>query len=248
MKHIVQFSGGKDSTAMLLMMLERGMQVDEIIMCDTGMEFPGMYQHIEEVRQYIKPYGKDITILKAEHSYEYYMFDKVLTRGMWKGQPAGYGWARTFNRWCTRILKVDPTNKYLKSIGVDNYISYIGIAYDEPKRHYNKSVPETTKHPLFEWEITEKKALSYCKEHGFTWGGLYEDFKRVSCWCCPLQGLNALRTLYHKYPELWQKLKWLDRRAGKRLPFRPDYTVAELEAKFQREDNGKRLAISLWDE
>lgn len=47
MKHVVQFSGGKDSTAMLLMMLERGMQVDEIIMCDTGMEFPGMYQHIE---------------------------------------------------------------------------------------------------------------------------------------------------------------------------------------------------------
>ena len=30
MKHIVQFSGGKDSTCMLLMMLEKGMQVDEI--------------------------------------------------------------------------------------------------------------------------------------------------------------------------------------------------------------------------
>ncbi len=27
-RHIVSFSGGKDSTAMLLMMLERGMQVD----------------------------------------------------------------------------------------------------------------------------------------------------------------------------------------------------------------------------
>lgn len=36
MKHIVKFSGGKDSTAMLLMMLERGLPVDEIIFCDTG--------------------------------------------------------------------------------------------------------------------------------------------------------------------------------------------------------------------
>ena len=42
-KHIVSFSGGKDSTAMLLMMLEKKMQVDEIIFCDTGKEFPQMY-------------------------------------------------------------------------------------------------------------------------------------------------------------------------------------------------------------
>lgn len=34
MKNIVQFSGGKDSTAMLLLLLERGVTVDEIIFCD----------------------------------------------------------------------------------------------------------------------------------------------------------------------------------------------------------------------
>lgn len=248
MKHVVQFSGGKDSTCMLLMMLERGMQVDEIIMCDTGMEFPGMYQHIEEVRQYIKPYGKDITILKAEHSYEWYMFEKPLTKSKYAGIFTGYGWARMQNRWCTARLKKEPTNKHLKSIGIDNYISYIGIAYDEPKRHFSKGVPKNVRHPLFDWKITEEKALAYCKSKGFTWGGLYDDFDRVSCWCCPLQPLKELRTLYHKYPELWQRLKWLDRLAGTRLAFRQDYSVAELEEKFQREDNGKRLAISLWDE
>ena len=52
-KHIVQFSGGKDSTCMLLMMLERRMQIDDIIFCDTGMEFPSMYEHIDRVEQYI---------------------------------------------------------------------------------------------------------------------------------------------------------------------------------------------------
>jgi tRNA(Ile)-lysidine synthase TilS/MesJ len=30
-RHIVSFSGGKDSTAMLLMMIEKGMPIDEII-------------------------------------------------------------------------------------------------------------------------------------------------------------------------------------------------------------------------
>lgn len=49
MKHIVSFSGGKDSTAMLLMMIEKGMQIDDIIFCDTGKEFPEMYEHIKQV-------------------------------------------------------------------------------------------------------------------------------------------------------------------------------------------------------
>ena len=37
--HIVSFSGGKDSTAMLLRLLESGMPVDMILFNDTGLEF-----------------------------------------------------------------------------------------------------------------------------------------------------------------------------------------------------------------
>lgn len=59
-KHIVQFSGGKDSTAMLLMMIDKGMPIDEIIFCDTGMEFPQIYANIRKVEEYI---GRPITIL-----------------------------------------------------------------------------------------------------------------------------------------------------------------------------------------
>ena len=33
--NIVSLSGGKDSTAMLLMMLEKSYRIDEIIFCDT---------------------------------------------------------------------------------------------------------------------------------------------------------------------------------------------------------------------
>lgn len=110
MKHIVQFSGGKDSTAMLLMMLEKGMQVDEIIFCDTGKEFPGMYVHIGKVEQYI---GRKITTLKAEKSFDYYFAEHIKTKGKGK-MSQGYGWARMWVRWCTRLLKQEPTKKYLK--------------------------------------------------------------------------------------------------------------------------------------
>lgn len=53
MLNVVQFSGGKDSTAMLLMMLEKNMPIDDIIFCDTGNEFPQVYEHIEKVNKYI---------------------------------------------------------------------------------------------------------------------------------------------------------------------------------------------------
>ena len=69
--HIVSLSGGKDSTAMLLMMLEKNMPVDVILFCDTGLEFPDMYKHIEELEKYT---GMKITRVKAEHSFEYYFF------------------------------------------------------------------------------------------------------------------------------------------------------------------------------
>ena len=36
MKHIINFSGGKDSTALLFMMIEKSMRVDEVIYCNTG--------------------------------------------------------------------------------------------------------------------------------------------------------------------------------------------------------------------
>ncbi len=83
MKHIVSFSGGKDSTAMLLKMLENKMKIDEIIFCDTGKEFPQMYQHIRKIEDYIK---RPITILKSEKSFDYYMFEHEKTRGKNKGK------------------------------------------------------------------------------------------------------------------------------------------------------------------
>ncbi len=43
--HAVSLSGGKDSTAMLLLMIERDMPIDLVLSADTGMEFPKMYEH-----------------------------------------------------------------------------------------------------------------------------------------------------------------------------------------------------------
>lgn len=172
MKHVVQFSGGKDSTCMLLMMLEKGMQVDDIVFCDTGMEFPQMYEHIQQVEKLIgEKYKKHITVLNAPHTYEYYMFDHVpCRRKNVLHDKIGYSWPGPRQRWCTRAFKIQPTDRYFRG---QKILKYIGIAYDEPKRHTIK--PDDVMHPLFDWKITEKMALSFCYEHGFTWGGALQQ-------------------------------------------------------------------------
>ncbi|GAI98610.1 unnamed protein product, partial [marine sediment metagenome] len=40
MKYIASFSGGKDSTAMLLRLIKEGWPLDEVVFFDTGWEFP----------------------------------------------------------------------------------------------------------------------------------------------------------------------------------------------------------------
>ena len=51
---------------MLLRLLEENRPVDMILFCDTGLEFPDMYAHLDKLEKYI---GRPITRIKAEHSF-----------------------------------------------------------------------------------------------------------------------------------------------------------------------------------
>ena len=231
---VVSLSGGKDSTAMLLMMLERNMPVDDVVFFDTGWEFPQMYEHIAKVEEYT---GITVTKLKYEIPFTELMLHNHRTRGNRKDIVAGYGWPTPLARWCT-TKKCQTIDRYMKKY--ENPKRYIGIAADEAHRckQFN--------YPLVEWGVTEKDALAYCKAHGFDWDGLYDYFKRVSCFCCPLQSIDELRQLRLHHPKEWtQMLVWdcqinrpQDRPQDR---FRNDYDLPELEMRFRREDRQMRL-------
>lgn len=203
MKQIVSLSGGKDSTAMLLMMLERGEQVDDIVFFDWGMEFPEMYAHLEKLEDYI---GRPVTRLYPKMPFEYWMFEYA-RRG--KGK-LGYGWPGFKVRWCSRE-KSDSINRQYR-----DSIMCCGYAYDERftrAKYHSRWFDKfriTLRYPLLEWGVVEEEALKYCYAKGFDWGGLYNIFKRVSCWCCPFQNRNSLLALKQKFPELWNKLLEMD--------------------------------------
>ena len=222
----MSFSGGKDSTAMLLKMIKNNIKIDEIIFCDTGMEFQEMYDHIEKVQEMIQ---MPITVLKSEKSFEYWMFEHIKTKGKNKGQK-GYSWPDFRNRWCTQALKKQVVSKYLKQYKDKEIVEFHGIALDEKERA-NKNKEKKVKYPLIEWKMTEKDCLEYCYSKGLDWGGLYRKLGRVSCWCCPLKSLKELEVIYNEYPYYWQKLKEWDSKTYRQ--FRSDYSIEELENKFK---------------
>ena len=154
-KYVLSLSGGKDSTAMLLRLLEENRPVDLILFCDTGLEFPQMYAHLERLEAYI---GRPIIRLKAAHDFEYYFYEYTPKRkNPALSQYRGMSWPGPRGRWCTGILKTRIVAAYLKELKKEyTVIEYVGIAADETKRIKDKN------YPLVEWGMTEQDCLSYC--------------------------------------------------------------------------------------
>lgn len=229
---VASFSGGKDSTAMVLHMLELGEQLDEVIFCDTYMEFPEMYEHVCKVREVIEAHGVKFIELRSEKSFEYYMLDhKVDGR-----ESTGYGWATMRSRWCTKALKTTITDHYLKELKTTyNVVQCVGIAADEGHRLTKANNQRVgMRHPLVEWGWSEEQCLQYCYQRGYDWSGLYKLHQRVSCWCCPLQRIGELRNLRKHHPELWQKLRDMEARSWNQI--RPEASVEDLEVRFALEE------------
>jgi 3'-phosphoadenosine 5'-phosphosulfate sulfotransferase (PAPS reductase)/FAD synthetase len=238
MKHIVSFSGGKDSTLMLILMLEKGMPIDDIIFADTGMEFQELYDYIDRIE---KLTGLKITRLKSKKTWDDLFFHKK-QRGRHIGQINAFPMTMACNM--TRQLKLNPIAKYYRSIEGE-YTVYIGIARNEPER-YERLKPNE-KAPLYEWGIDENYVIQELKRRGLH-NPLYDTFDRLGCYTCPNMNLKELRLMRKRYPDEYAKLLWYGEQAEKHATsrrfaeFKPGWTVAELEKRFQMEDlTGKTL-------
>ena len=99
-----------------------------------------------------------------------------------------------------------------------------------------------------EWGITEAQALKICYDRGFDWNGLYEIYHRCSCWCCPFQRIGELKNLRCHHPELWARLRELDKRALDQFGhsalgrFKDNWNVEQLEHRFAAEDAARKEA------
>lgn len=194
MKKIVCFSGGKDSTAMLIHLVQTKQQVDEILYVDVGnWMWECAKEHNKKVEEVL-----DVKITVLDISED-------IRTGFLR-----WGFPSFISRWCTGF-KRDTMKEYLKQkYGKEELVQYIGYCADEKKRT-NKQLYSAykTEYPLVDAGITTSDAMRICKEYGFDFGGVYEHHSHFNCWLCPLQRKQELYYVFKDYPDKWEYLRKL---------------------------------------
>lgn len=214
-RHIASVSWGKDSLAMLHVLIDAGEPLDEVVFYDTGMEFAAIYAERDRMLPVLAEHGIRYTELHPAEPFYYSMLVRpVRSRKTGEVHKYGYGWCGGPCRWGT-AEKTRALDRYAASVGA--VAQYVGIAADEHERLARKR-NDRIAHPLAERGMTEADCLALCYERGHEWseGGvrLYDILDRVSCWCCRNKNMRELRAIHDHLPEYWQRLKALESRLG----------------------------------
>ena len=123
-RHVMGISGGKDSAALAIYMKDKYPELDiEYYTCDTGMELGETYKLIDNLEVYL---GKRIIRLAAADKSEELPFDHFL-------KMYGGFLPSSNSRWCTKVLKLFPFERF---VGSDPVVSYVGIRGDEDREGY----------------------------------------------------------------------------------------------------------------
>ncbi len=128
-RHLLGISGGKDSAALAIYMKTHYPEIDmEYYFSDTGKELTDTYDLINELEAFL---GKKIIRLKAAKNSPEKPFDHFLS--LYGGYlPSSQA------RWCTKKLKLEPFEEYVKD---DFVISYVAIRGDENREGYVSTKP-----------------------------------------------------------------------------------------------------------
>lgn len=253
--YVLSWSRGKDSSALLVNVLQKRLPLNAIITCDimfdknTSGEHPLMAKWMDEAEQRVnyllKKFGYENVKIIHLTAYKNFLeqFYTVKERGNHIGDR--YGFPYPICAWCNGRLKLDPISKYIKKLLKKGYcvIEYIGIASDEPKRlkRYKKLTTNNHKYiTLAKFMITEQKASRTCKY----WKLLspkYENSFRSGCWFCPKQSLYDLYNLWKNYNEYFERLLKIEKDSHN--TFRPGSTLFEIKERFESGYIPKRRKI-----
>lgn len=232
-KVIASISGGKDSLAALITHIESGGRCDGAVYCrimfdgETSAEYP---EHEDFLFNKCLPtlereYGIKTRVLQSDTTYIEQFYRKY-QKGKNIGRIQGFPCSIVRGNWCTK-LKTRPINAWKRETG--KFTEIVGIAADEPKRIDRDTVKGKIL-PLVEHKITEAEAREICKKRGLYSPGYCGGRSRLGCWFCHNQRISELKRLYYDYPELWEKLRPLDRVSP--MTFKPGRTLADFEKRF----------------
>lgn len=130
-QYVASVSFGKDSLAMLLILLETGAPLDEVIFYDTGMEFKAIYDTRDRVIPMLEAAGVKYTELRPKNPFLYDMLERPVFSEK-NGHHAGYGWCGGRCRWGTE----------LKTRAIDKYATGAAAAETFRVLHGARNLPE----------------------------------------------------------------------------------------------------------
>ena len=188
MVRVINFSGGKSSAYMTLML--KPTESDIVLFTDTGREHEKTYKFISDFERI-----EGIKIHKA-------MYEKNGLKGFEALIKHKKYLPNQSQRICTTELKINTAKRYLRSIGIRTFESYIGFRADESKRVLNyiqrtkKVVP---KFPMYDAGVKKSDVNEFWKFKEYT---LEIPAILGNCVGCFLKGPHALLQIFEHYPQL----------------------------------------------
>jgi 3'-phosphoadenosine 5'-phosphosulfate sulfotransferase (PAPS reductase)/FAD synthetase len=244
-RHIVSLSGGKDSSALAVLIKDRYPQIPvEYVFCDTEYELPETYEYLDRLEAFL---GKKIVRLNALDALGIARKPGRKAFDVWLNEYYGGFLPNPRSRWCTRTLKIKPFEAY---IGNTTAFSYIGIRADERRDGYVAKKPVvisdrpniTPCYPFKDLGLGIKDVADILNRTGLGFPGYYKWRSRSGCYFCFYQQRGEWARLRQEHPHLfehaqsfertedgrrytWVQGKTLDQVAGagaSELEYRPD--------------------------
>jgi 3'-phosphoadenosine 5'-phosphosulfate sulfotransferase (PAPS reductase)/FAD synthetase len=237
-RHIVPLSGGKDSTALSIHLAQCHPGLDlEFVFCDTGAELPETYEYLDRLEHVL---GRPITRISALEMLDVRpkpgrsAFDVVLFEHFNGFLPSPR------SRWCTRMLKIHPYEKY---IGSAPAYSYIAIRADENRQGYTgggkpvllSEQPNIV--PVYPFKdegfgLADVRRL--LDESGLGLPRYYEWRSRSGCYFCFYQQIAEWQGLKERHPTLFERAKTYETDSGREYTWVDGRSLDDVERMSRR--------------
>ena len=238
MERYLMWSGGKDSSASIVICHENGIHLDGVIMSEVMFSHERNIsgediEHITWVKEVaipiIEQMGYKVVILKDQEDY-LSLFNRIMKNSQIQernGKAMGFFLSHRCRG--NNYLKMRPINKFLKEHKDCEQI--VGIAVDEPERLERMNKKGGRRSVLAEFGITEAQTYDICKRYDLL-SPIYSKNTRGGCWFCPNSKISEFAELKQEHPELWQELKEMSKTPNLvSQNFKYSLTFAEVEKK-----------------
>jgi len=222
MRTVISYGGGVQSTALVVLAMQRGWSIDEIVHVDLlDAESPATREYVAYFAGWLQTaYGRGITILQRD-LYGDMLANPAFTPAPWRARDGSF----MLRRQCTRQYKVEPIRRYLYDKYARERIALmLGISVDEFHRMRDSGSKRIENvYPLVDERLTRNDCRAILERAGLTIP------PKSSCWFCPYRSARSQAELLKQFTALREMAEELERRINEERRKRGKDEIAVLK-------------------